>query len=333
MANLNTEDKQGLTNNVCNELLKKGIKPTVSLVLAELPTISSRSTVHKYFKVWTDEQNLIKEENFKKLGFSSEFTSTVLNEISRFNCDAEARYIEQAQYANAQRDQAISDLEMSENKLNKQAEIVNQQEKKIINLQTDLATEQKSNESIIIEIRRQLTTSLDDNKQLSKQNELLSSDIATAELKLESNQELVDEMKSQATRLISENKELHSNIAELNRSIASKEATTLGNDKLILTLESEQEKTTKQLINFDSNNVKLQSELDSLRSELADINTKLSNEKDKLIQQVSINNELKSNFEEQTRSHEKTLRSYEATISSNEKLIIQLDKENSNKSK
>jgi chromosome segregation ATPase len=332
MANLNTEDKQNLTNNVCNELLKEGIKPTVSLVLAELPTISSRSTVHKYFKVWTDEQNLNKEENFKKLGFSSEFTSTVLNEISRFNCDAEARYIDQAQYANAQRDQAISDLEMSENKLNKQAEIVNQQEKQIINLQTDLATEKKSNESIIIEIRRQLTASIDNNKHLNKQNESLRSDIATAELKLESNQQFVEEVKSQNSQLIFDNKELNSTIAELNRDLSGKESAITGNEKLILSLEKEQEKTAKQLSNFDSNNVKLQSELDSLRSELADINTKLSNEKDKLIQQVSINNELKSNFEEQTRSHEKTLRSYEATISSNEKLIIQLDKENSNKS-
>ncbi len=326
MANLNTDDKQNLTNNVCNELLKEGIKPTVTIVLARVPFTNTRSSVHKYFKNWIDDQIRKKEEMFKKSGFSPEFISSVLNEISRFNVNAEGRYVEQTQYANDQRDHAISDLQSSEKKVNEQASLINQQEQQINNLQTELVTEQKSNESTIVEIRRQLATSVDDYKQLSKQNELLSSDISKAEIKLESNQELVDEMKSQATRLIAENKELHSNIAELNRSIASKEATILGNDKLILTLESELEKTTKQLINFDSNNVKLQSELDSLRSELANINTKLSNEKDKLIQQVSINNELKSNFEEQTRSHDKALNNHEATIAANEKLIIQLEK-------
>ncbi|MEH6596786.1 MAG: DNA-binding protein [Colwellia polaris] len=326
MANLNTEDKQNLTNNVCNELLKKGIKPTVSLVLAELPTISSRSTVHKYFKVWTDEQNLKKEENFKKLGFSSEFTSTVLNEISRFNCDAEARYIEQAQYANEQRDHAISDLQNSENKVNEQSNLIKQQEEKISNLQTDLATEHKSNKSIIIEIRRQLTTSIDDNKQLSKQNESLRADISKSELKLESNQQLVDEIKSQNSQLIVDNKELNSNIAEINRSIASKESTITGNEKLIKTLENEQEKTGKQLISFDSNNEKLQSALASVRNELSNCSIKASEEKDKLGQQITLNTELKSNIEKQARSHEKALINYQATIASHEKLIAQLEK-------
>ncbi|MGK0270584.1 MAG: hypothetical protein ACI88H_001231, partial [Cocleimonas sp.] len=47
MSKLNTEDKQNLTDNFCNELLRKGIKPTVSLVLEKLPN-SSRSTGHKY---------------------------------------------------------------------------------------------------------------------------------------------------------------------------------------------------------------------------------------------------------------------------------------------
>ena len=102
MSNLTTEDKQDMTNDVCNEFLQNGITPSVTMVLAKLPCINSRSTAHKYFKNWTDAQSSKKEEMFKKLGFSSEFTSSVLDEISRFNCDAEARYIEQAQYANEQ---------------------------------------------------------------------------------------------------------------------------------------------------------------------------------------------------------------------------------------
>jgi chromosome segregation ATPase len=324
MSKLNTEDKQNLTDNFCNELLRKGIKPTVSLVLEKLPN-SSRSTGHKYLKNWTDAQNKNKEEVFKKLGFSSEFTSSLLNEINRFNCHAEGRYKEQALDAIDQRDHALSDLQNSENKVNEQSNLIQQQEEKISVLQTELATEHKSHESIIIEIRRQLTTSVDDNKQLTIQNESLRTDITKSELKLESNQQLLDEIKSQNSHFISEHKELNSNVAELNRSIASKESTITGNEKLIKTLENAQEKIGKQLISFDSNNAKLQSDLASVRSELSNCSTKVSEEKDKLGQQITLNTELKSNIEKQAKSHEKALSNYQATIASHEKLIAQLE--------
>ena len=290
MSKLNTEETQSMVNQICNEYLRSGIKPTVSLVLAKLPDISSRSTAHKYLRKWTSDQDSKKEALFKKLGFSSEFTSSFLDEINRFNGDTEQRYKSLAQDANDQRDHAISDLQNSENKVNEQADLISQLEETINNLQTELAKEQKSNESIVIEIRRQLTTSADDNKQLTIQNESLRTSIAKAELKLESNQEFVDEIKSQNSHLTSENKDLNSNIAELNKITARHESTIIGNDKLIATIKIEQEKTENQLSNFESNNTKLQ-------CELTDINTKLSDEKDKLTQQVSINNELKSNFE------------------------------------
>jgi len=332
MSNLNTEEKQDMVNQICNEFVRNGIKPSVSLVLAKLTNVKGRATAHKYFKIWTDDQNSKKEALFKKLGFSPEFTSGFMNEINRFNSEIEQRYKDQAEDALDQRDQAISDLEMSEKQVNKQAEVVNQQKKQIINLHTELATEQKSSKSIIIEIRRQLTTSIDDNKQLSNQNESLRAGISEAELKLESNQQFVDEVKLQSSQLTVDNKELNSTVAELNRSLSGKESAIIGNEKLILALENEQEKTGKQLNNLDSINTKLQSEIASSRNELSDINTKLSDEKDKLTQQVAINNELKSNFEEQKRSHEKTLRSYESTITGNEKLIAQLEKTQNNQS-
>ncbi|MBL4832689.1 MAG: hypothetical protein JKY26_01845 [Pseudomonas sp.] len=326
MSKLNTEATQDITNDVCNEFLREGIKPTVTLVLAKLTNVSSRATAHKYFKKWTDSQNSKKEALFKKLGFSSEYTSSLLDEINRFNSEAEQRYKGLAQDAHDQQEHAISDLEKSETKVSEQLDVINLQEEQIKNLKIELTIEKKANEITVSEIRLQLTTSIDDNKQQTNQNESLRADITKAELKLESNLELVDEVKSHNSHLISENKELNSNIAELNRSIASKESTITGNDKLILTLENEQVKTATQLRNFDSNNIKQQSEITSLRNELTTINTKLTEEKEKLVQQASLTDELRSNFEEQTRSNEKTLRSYEATIAANEKLIIQLEK-------
>jgi chromosome segregation ATPase len=332
MSQLNTEETQNMVNQICNEFLRDGIKPSVSLVLAKLTNVSSRATAHKYFKKWTDVQNSKKEALFKELGFSPEFTNSFLDEMNRFNVDTEQRYKSLAQEANDQRDHAISDLQNSESKVNEQTNLINQHEEMIKNIHTELAKEQKSNESIINEIRRQLTTSIDDNKQLGIQNESLRTGIAKAELKLEGNQEFVKEVKSQSSQLTIDNKELNSNIAELNRSVASKESTILGNNKLILTLEKEQVKTATQLSNFDSNNTNLQSEITSLRNDLSIISNKLTEEKDKFTQQVSVNNEVKSNFEEQTRSHEKTLRSYETTITGNEKLIAQLEKTQKNQS-
>ena len=332
MSSVNTKSPQNTVNDICNDFLRKNIKPTVRLVLAELPDISSTSTAHKYFLNWKNEQVNKQKSLFEKFGLSTEFTSSFMKEINRFSIEIEEQYKEQVQDAHEQQEQAISDLEKLESKFIKQADINNEQEIKINELHTELAKEQKSHESTIIEIRKQLTDSLNEKTKLNKYNESLRTDISKAELRLEANQEFVDEVKSQNSQLTIDNKELNSTVAELNRSLSGKESAITGNEKLIFALGNEQEKTGKQLNNLDSINTKLQSEITSSRNELSDINTKLSDEKDKLTQQVAINNELKSKLKEQTRSHEKTLRSYESTITGNEKLIAQLEKTQNNQS-
>ena len=49
MNSVKTKSLQDTVNQICSDFLRKNIKPTVRLVLAELPDISSTSTVHKYF--------------------------------------------------------------------------------------------------------------------------------------------------------------------------------------------------------------------------------------------------------------------------------------------
>jgi chromosome segregation ATPase len=325
MNNLKEKSPQEMVNDVCDQFLKTGIKPTVRLILAEV-TMSSTSTVHKYFIKWKEEIEKKQQSLFDQFGFSPEFTSTFMKEINRFNIDIKQRYKDQTQDANDQRNHVISDLQTSENTVNQQVDVINKQDTKIKGLQTELAVEEKANEAIVSEIRLQLSTSKNDHNQLTNQNESLRADITKAELTLEANQEFLKEIKSQNSQLTIDNKELHSNITELNRSIASKESTIVGNDKLILTLENEQVKTATQLSNFDSNNIKQQAEITSLRNELTTISTKLTEEKEKLVKQTSLTVELRSNFEEQARTHEKILNGYEATMSGNEKLIIQLEK-------
>lgn len=328
---------QERVSEICNELYSGGTKPSVRIVLAELPDVKSTSTVHKYFANWKKELEANQQSLYERLGFSSEFTQSFMKEITRFGVEAEQRYKQQAQDANEQRDQAVSDLAKSEDKLHTQAAVVTQQEKEIKelqnelltvkkNLEAELAKEKKASEATISEIRQQLSNVTKESKALSQQNESLRTDIAKAELKLEGNQEFVNEVKTQNAQLSAENKEFITTISDLNKTIASQESTMSGNDKLIQTLQSQQATMTQRLASLESNNTKLQNELSSLHTEFSDVNEKLSEEKDNFAKQVALSNEAKTSFNEQIKVFEQTVRSHEATISGNNKLIAQMEK-------
>jgi regulator of replication initiation timing len=328
---------QERVNDICNDLYSKGEKLSVRIVLAEMPDVSSTSTIHTYFKNWKQEVDANQQSLYDRLGFSPKFTQSFMEEITRFGVEAEQRYKDLAQTADEQCDHAIADLKKSEDKFYKQEAVVEQQDKQLTELKSelndtkkkfeaDLGKEQKANEVIVSELRQQLAAALDENKQLTKQNESIRTELAKAELKSEGNQELVTEIKAQNTQLVADNKELNSNIANLNKDIASKDSKIDGNKDLIENMKLQEDKATKQLGELTKSNTKLGSETESLRSELSGINTRLSEEKDKLSKQASVNNELKSIVEEQDRVHQKAINIHEATIIANEKLIAQLEK-------
>jgi len=311
--NLSTQDR---VNQICNELYQKGTKPSVRLVLAELPDVSSTSTVHKYFSNWKREMEANQQSLYDRLGFSPDFTKSFMKEISRFAVEAEQRYKGMADDANEQREQAVSDLAKAEDKLHKQTAVVEQQEKQISDLKSELsdtikqseanlAQEQKANEATVNELRQQLTTALDENKQLTNQNESLRTELAKAELKLESNQELVEQVKGQNEQLVSDLKEVNAIVADMSKDIASKESTITGNEKLITNLHAQHDKASTQVDSLSKQTIKLQSELDSI--------------KDKLSEQTSLNSKLKSEYDDKVRGLEKE-------IKTNEKLIVQLEK-------
>ena len=83
--NLSTQDR---VNQICNELYQKGTKPSARLVLAELPDVSSTSTVHKYFSNWKREMEANQQSLYDRLGFSPDFTKSFMKEISRFAVEA-----------------------------------------------------------------------------------------------------------------------------------------------------------------------------------------------------------------------------------------------------
>jgi hypothetical protein len=328
---------QERVNDICNDLYSKGEKLSVRIVLAEMPDVSSTSTIHTYFKNWKQEVDANQQSLYDRLGFSPTFTKSFMEEITRFGVEAEQRYKDLAQTADEQCEHAIADLKKSEDKFYKQEAVVEQQDKQITELKTelndtkkkfeaDLGKEQKANEVIVSELRQQLSAALDDNKQLTKQNESIRTELAKAELKSEGNQELVTEIKAQNTQLVADNKELNSNIANLNKDIAGKDSKIDGNKELIINLQSQQDKATKQLDDLSKANSKLQSEIESIRSQLSVVNTKLSEEKDNSSKQITINSKLTTELEEQAKNHAKAINMHESTIANNEKLIAQLEK-------
>jgi chromosome segregation ATPase len=328
---------QERVNDICNSLYSSGQKLSVRIVLAEMPDVSSTSTIHTYFKNWKQEIDANQQSLYDRLGFSSKFTQSFMEEITRFGVEAEQRYKDHAQAAEEQCEHAIADLKKSEDKLYKQEAVVEQQEKQISDLKTelsdiskgfeaDLAKEKKTNEVIVNELRQQLTAALDDNKKLTAQNELIRTNLAKAEIKSENNLDRVNDIKAQNTQLITDNKELNFNIANLNKDIAGKDSSINANKELVTALNYQQDKSSKQIDDLTKANTKLQSEAESIRSELSRINIQLSEEKDKLSKQVAANNEIKSSLEEQARIHEKIINMHESTIANNEKLISQLEK-------
>ena len=328
---------QERVNDICNDLYSKGEKLSVRIVLAEIPDVSSTSTIHTYFKTWKQEVDANQQSLYDRLGFSPTFTKSFMEEITRFGVEAEQRYKDLAQTADEQCEHAIADLKKSEDKFYKQEAVVEQQDKQITELKTelsdtkkgfeaDLAKEQKANEVIVEELRQQLAAALDENKKLTTQNESIRTNLAKAELKSENNLERVNDIKAQNDQLVSDNKELNSNIANLNKDIAGKDSKIDGNKDLINNLQSQQDKATKQLDDLSKANSKLQSEIESIRSQLSVVNTKLSEEKDNSSKQITINSKLTTELEEQAKNHAKAINMHENTIANNEKLIAQLEK-------
>lgn len=318
MENLHNESTQDRVNLICNQLYGQGIKPSVRIVLAELPDIKSTSTVHKYFANWRKEIDANQKSLYEKLGFSPEFTQSFMKEITRFSVEAEQRYKNQASDAIESNEHAIADLKKVEDKLHKQNAVVDQQEKEINELQSELLLSgnkykseiekgRETNEATVAELRKQLIQVKSENTQLSKQNESLHTEVAKAELKIEGNQSYVDEIKHQNQELVKENKELNLGKFELSKTVARLESTISGNEKLIASLQSQQNNLTQQNKSYEDANNKLEKSI-----------TEMSH-------QLSVLNGAKAKFDDKIRSYEKALQSHEATISSNEKLITRLE--------
>lgn len=321
---------------ICNDLYTKGTKPSVRIVLSMLPDISSTSTVHKYFSNWKKELEANQQSLYEKLGFSSEFTQSFMKEITRFGVEAEQRYKELSVDANEQRDIAVEDLGRSEEKQYKQSALLEQSQKEISELQkelfkvqenakAELTQENESNRVIVQELRDQLSDLKSNGKELTLTNELLRTEIAKAELRLEGNEQYVQEVKTQNQFIMTDNKELNVTISELNKTLAGYEATLSGNKQLIMNLEAHNTELQSLFVRAEDARQILVIEVSSIRKDLDVAKSIQSETKDKLNSALAQSTEFKSSMNEMTRSTDKTMASYEITIKGNDKLITQME--------
>lgn len=298
---------QEQVSTICNRLYAEGIKPSVRLVLSELPSVSSTSTVHKYFKTWKEEVDANQQSLYDKLGFSSDFTKSFLKEITRFSVEAEQRYKSLAEDAAEQRDSAIGTLEQVEERFHKQQAVVEQKEKQIQSLKDELAATKRDKEeqlakadevhqATIVELREQLSKAVDENKALSSLNEDIRTSQVKAELKLEGYQVSADELKAQNKALVEDAKQLNMSLAEMRE--REKQTQSAMNDIKMANKELEANTSKVREVHQATEN-ELRLQLGSLRDENKSLNVNVS-ELNRLVAGL------------------------ESTISGDEKLIAQL---------
>lgn len=318
----NKKSIQERVESICNQFLRDGTKLSVRLVLAELPDVSSTSTVHKYFKDWKLALESSQQSLYEKLGFSPEFTQGFMKEIKRFGVEAEQRYKDQARDAGEQRDIAIDDLERVENKLEVQNAVASRLEKEVKELQDELSKlrviseseskkaaelaqaslnkEKETHIAIVTELRKQLDYSTEKVNSLTQSNEMLRTDIAKAELKLEGNQEYVNEVKSQNAALLDENKKLASEGSNLSKVVAGHESTIRGDQRLITSLESTVGDLKRQFTEIDKERNTLSNNNQSLSQDLSAANKTLTGLNEQLERANLSVSELRKTTQEQS---------------------------------
>ncbi|MCE2597133.1 hypothetical protein K6Y31_20375 [Motilimonas cestriensis] len=333
---LNPDTLQERVNAICNELYSQGTKVSVRLVLSMIPEVNSTSTIHKYFAKWKDELEASQKSLYDKLGFSSTFTKSFMEEISRFSVEAEQRYKNKADSAIEQRDEALDEMEKIEDKYIKQTAVLEQKLKVIAELEKELQItitksqqniekERESTQAVLKELRQQLNESKASNQALIDSNESLRTEVAKAELRLEGNEKYVNEVKQQSLALIAENKAASTTIATLNKEIASQEATLKGNHQLIRNLTEQQESLRASLAQAEQSRQQTNNELVSMRKDLDVAKTHVDELKTQLNSENKQVNELKVALTEQVRTTDKTISNYESTLTGNHKLIEQLE--------
>lgn len=224
-----------VVSSICEAYVAQhdGQMPSMGYILSQTDEFKSKSTAHRHFLKWKEAHDARLQQLFDQTGFSDEFNQSMKREISRFASAAEKRYKQKAEDARSQTEEAVRDLEASEDKQYKQQALVDTLRQKITDLEKSQTELTSSSDSVASELRQQIAEQSERENDLIQRNERLQTELAKFELRMENNDKLVDEVKDTNKQLVKDNKQQEKDIIALNKTIATLETKLTGKDELI----------------------------------------------------------------------------------------------------
>lgn len=126
-------------NDICDAAYARDEKLSTRIILAQLPDVSSSSTVHKYFKAWKESLNARQDALFEDDSIlSNDFKRSFSKELGRIAKAAESAYKQRALEAEQQVGDVITDLQLSEQKLETEQKKTGSQAERIAELEAAL---------------------------------------------------------------------------------------------------------------------------------------------------------------------------------------------------
>ncbi len=284
--------------SICNDLDSKDEKMSVTIVELLLPYSCARGTVHKYYKMWKDEQEALQKALIDKMDFSEEFTRVFMAEMTRHTKEAKCYYRKIVEDSKDQYQLAIDDLERAEDRLYNQTALLEQREQQIMEVEVELAQADKSQQAITQELRQQIENLTEQLNESTASNERLRTELAKNELLLESNKELVVSTKTQNTELNDQNKQLNGEVVELSKTITRLESAQESKQELIEELKASKQSAQEQNQQLNRDLRDTQQECSTLQVSLSDAKASLSTNTQRLEQAQSEVVELKTNVKQ-----------------------------------
>lgn len=294
-ANYTTEQLQQHVDMVCNELLAKNERISVRILIDRLDgKISSTSTASKYLSDWRSRKEAQAKELFETSGFSSELTNAFVAEIRRHAAQADNRAQSSIVGLSDQLSEVNAELQRQERLHNEYKTLANQKEKRIIELEQQIETDnlihqseldaqckdlqhqlEKANAMADVRIT-DLQAALDAEKEKLKSVEdvveVLRRDLAKATLKVET----FDEVKSSNAALASLNSDLKDQIADLKAKIAAHTAELDGAKTQIITLSELKSDSAQSAAELKEESAKLADSNSALKEHVADLRTQVA---------------------------------------------------------
>jgi chromosome segregation ATPase len=274
---IKTTDIQEKVNSICNAFMAEhGQPPKIRYLISQVGEFTSSSTAHKYFATWRRQYDDNQQAMFDKLGLSEDFNNALMREVKRFTTQAENRYESRIHESKELTNSMIVELELIEDKCEKQSQRISEQFSIIEALKKELSESEKGKSVIEAELRSQIEVHKKAEREASNNADKIRTDLAKEQLRNESNVILVKEVKAQNKTILSDNKKLEKELASTSKQVAQLEAVNKGHESLISELKDNSKRLGSDKNEATQKEIELRSELKVVSNEKSTLEVKLS---------------------------------------------------------